>query len=149
MRVPYDESVANRIGPEPCAGAREGAAEASAEDWVGRPLSCARRDDAVEWAEGDTHGRDSASVRMTRRGLRPWYVQTLLVSGSKGRGPRGTRATTHSARAGQENMRNVALARAMVSPSAVISASAKPSVPPALITRGSILSHCPSLAVAT
>src|SRR5262245_49712734 len=57
--------------------------------------------------------------------------------------------TSRSARAGQENMRNVALARATISPSAVISASAKARVPPALITRGSILSHCPRLALAT
>ena len=29
VRVHYDEGVANRIGPEPCAGAREGTGEAS------------------------------------------------------------------------------------------------------------------------
>ena len=28
MRVPYDEGIANRIGPEPCADVREGAGEA-------------------------------------------------------------------------------------------------------------------------
>ena len=30
MKVHYDEGVANRIGPEPCAGACEGTGEASA-----------------------------------------------------------------------------------------------------------------------
>ena len=29
VRVPYDEGIANRVGPEPCAGAREGTGEAS------------------------------------------------------------------------------------------------------------------------
>jgi hypothetical protein len=29
VRVPYDEGVANRIGPEPCTLAREGTGEAS------------------------------------------------------------------------------------------------------------------------
>mgnify|MGYP007135461071 CR=1 FL=1 len=28
MRVPYDEGVANHIGPESCAGVREGVSEA-------------------------------------------------------------------------------------------------------------------------
>ena len=39
MQVPYDEGVANRIGPEPCAGAREGTGEALAGECIGQPLS--------------------------------------------------------------------------------------------------------------
>ena len=39
MRVHYDEGVANHIGPEPCAGAREGFGEASVGDRIGQPLS--------------------------------------------------------------------------------------------------------------
>ena len=39
MRVPYDEGVANRIGPEPCAGACEGTGEASVGECIGQPLS--------------------------------------------------------------------------------------------------------------
>ena len=39
MKVHYDEGLANRIGPEPCAGAREGTGEASAGVCAGQPLS--------------------------------------------------------------------------------------------------------------
>src|SRR5258708_8275291 len=35
--------------------------------------------DAVQMAEGNTSGRVIASVRTTRRGQRPWHVQTLLA----------------------------------------------------------------------
>ena len=83
MKVRRDEGVAIRIGSEPCAGAREGTGEASVVECTGQPLSRERHmipgADAVEWAEGNTYGRDSASVRMARRGRRPWHVQKLLV----------------------------------------------------------------------
>ena len=39
MQVHYDEGVAIHIGPEPCAGAREGVGEASAGECIGQPLS--------------------------------------------------------------------------------------------------------------
>lgn len=39
MEVRCDEGVANRIGPEPCAGIREGVGEASAGERAGQPLS--------------------------------------------------------------------------------------------------------------
>ena len=39
MQVHYDEGVAIRIGPEPCAGSREGVGEASAGECIGQPLS--------------------------------------------------------------------------------------------------------------
>ena len=39
MRVPYDEGIANRIGPEPCAGAREGTGEALTGGRIGGVLS--------------------------------------------------------------------------------------------------------------
>ncbi len=39
MRVHYNEEVAIHIGPEPCAGAREGVGEASVGDGTGQPLS--------------------------------------------------------------------------------------------------------------
>jgi hypothetical protein len=35
--------------------------------------------DAVHKVEGNMSGRDSASVRTTRRGQRPWHVRTLLA----------------------------------------------------------------------
>lgn len=39
MQVHCDEGVANRIGPEPCAGIREGVGEASVGERIGQPLS--------------------------------------------------------------------------------------------------------------
>ena len=39
MQVHCDEGVAIRIGPEPCAGIREGVGEASVGERVGQPLS--------------------------------------------------------------------------------------------------------------
>ena len=39
MKVLCDEGVANHIGPEPCAGIREGVGEASVGEHVGQPLS--------------------------------------------------------------------------------------------------------------
>ena len=67
MQVHHDEGVAIRIGPEPCAGTREGVGEASAGERVGQPLSreinLVPGADAVCWAEGDAGGRAIASVR--------------------------------------------------------------------------------------
>ncbi len=95
MRVHYDEGVATHIGPKPCAGAREGAGEASVGECIGQPLSREIRvnpgADAVLVAEGHMAGCALASARLTRRGRRPWHVQTLfarepgdLVSGQGG-----------------------------------------------------------------
>jgi hypothetical protein len=100
VKVRRNEGVAIRIGSEPCAGAREGTGEASVVECTGQPLSRERHmipgADAVEWAEGNTYGRDSASVRMARRGRRPWHVQTLLVSGNR----ESSRSTARSMAAG-------------------------------------------------
>jgi hypothetical protein len=79
----YDEGVANRIGPEPCAGSREGAGEASVGERVGQPSSRERSfipgADAVRKAEGNMDGRVIASVRTTWRGRRPWHARTLFA----------------------------------------------------------------------
>ena len=59
MRVYYDEGLANHIGPEPCAGIREDAGEASVGDHAGQPSSRERSipgADVVPLAEGNTHG---------------------------------------------------------------------------------------------
>ena len=100
MRVPYDEGVANRIGPEPCAGAREGAGEASVGECTGQPLSresdFAPGADTVELVEGNMHGCSSASAHVTWRGRRTWHVQTLLVSGNR----ESSRSTARSKAAG-------------------------------------------------
>ena len=39
MKVLRDEGVANHIGPEPCAGSREGVGEASVGECIGQPMS--------------------------------------------------------------------------------------------------------------
>ena len=83
MQVHYGEGIAIHIGPEPCAGVREGVGEASAGVRIGQPLSRDRKRtpgaDAVSKSEGDTGRRVIASACSTRRGLRPWHVRTLLV----------------------------------------------------------------------
>ena len=83
MEVHCDEGVANHIGPEPCAGVREDAGEASAGECIGQPLSreidVILGADAVLLAEGNMNGRVIASARTAQRGRRPWHVQTLLA----------------------------------------------------------------------
>ncbi len=83
MQVHCDEGVATHIGPEPCVGVREGAGEASAGECIGQPLSREIRvnpgADTVPLVEGNMAGRALASARLTRRGRRPWHVQTLLA----------------------------------------------------------------------
>ena len=78
MQVHRDEGVANHIGPEPCAGVREGIGEASAGERIGQPLSLAKIQipgaDAVAKVEGNMDGRVSASVWTARRGRRTWHV---------------------------------------------------------------------------
>src|SRR5215469_1163292 len=84
VKVRHDEGVANRIDPEPCAGAREGTGEASVGECIGQPLSRERLfvpgADTVALLEGNTYGRDSASAHMPRRGRRPWHVQTPAIA---------------------------------------------------------------------
>lgn len=83
MQVHRDEGVANRIGPEPCAGIREDVGEASVGERIGQPLSHDRSfipgADAVQKAEGNISERAIASARMPRRGRRTWHVRTLLA----------------------------------------------------------------------
>jgi hypothetical protein len=82
VEVHCDEGVAIHIGPEPCAHARESMGEASVGERIGQPLSRERHipgADAVDSAEGNTDGGDSASTRTARRGRRPWHVRTLFA----------------------------------------------------------------------
>lgn len=83
MKVHYDEGVAICVGPEPCAGVREGVGEASAGDHAGQPLSLENcfisGADGVLLSEGNMGGCVSASTGLTRRGLRPWHVWTFLA----------------------------------------------------------------------
>src|SRR4051812_19441672 len=83
VQVHYGEGVAIHIGPESCAGGREAVREALTGECAGQPLSHEKADfpgaDAVRYAEGHTKGRAIASSPTTRRGRRPWHVQTLFV----------------------------------------------------------------------
>ena len=85
VKVHGDEGIANHIGPESCAGAREGAGEALTGERRGRGQPLSREiafilgADSVINEEGKTTGCASASVPPTRRGRRPWHVRKLLV----------------------------------------------------------------------
>jgi hypothetical protein len=83
VKVLYGEGVAIRIGPEPCAGIREGDGEASVGERIGQPLSRESKivsgADVVRITERNMDGSVSASARPTRRGRRPWHVWTLFV----------------------------------------------------------------------
>jgi hypothetical protein len=83
VQVHCGEGIANHIGPEPCAGAREDVGEASVGERIGQPLSLENTftlgADAVDKAEGNTFGCATASARTTRRGRRHWHVRTLFA----------------------------------------------------------------------
>ena len=83
MQVHYDEGLANRIGPEPCAGTREGVGEASVGVRTGQLLSRDRKEvsgaDTVCVVEGKMAECASASAQAARRGRRTWHVRTFLV----------------------------------------------------------------------
>ena len=83
VRVHHGEGVAIHIGPESCAGAREGIGEALTGERIGQPLSRESTlipgADVVPLTEGKTYGRDIASAQTTRRGRRTGHVRTLLV----------------------------------------------------------------------
>ncbi len=106
MQVHCDEGLANHIGPEPCAGIREGVGEASVGVRAGQPLSRDRKPfpgaDAVWVAEGKTSECASASAQATRRGRRTWHARTLLARepGDLGTDQPGYRAGPH--REGEE-----------------------------------------------
>ena len=83
MQVPCDEGVAIHIGPESCALVREGQGEALTGECAGQPLRCER---VLFWVptpctrrKATRQGRVDASAHTTRRGQRPWHVQTLLA----------------------------------------------------------------------
>ena len=83
MQVSHSEGVANHTGPESCGGIREDAGEALTGERIGQPLSRESTlfsgADVVPLTEGNTAGRDNASVQTARRGLRHWHVRTLFA----------------------------------------------------------------------
>jgi hypothetical protein len=72
VEVHFDEGVAIHIGPESCAGAREGVGEASIGEHIGQPSSreivVIPGADAVHSSEGEMDGR------ATRAPARPGVV---------------------------------------------------------------------------
>ena len=110
MQVHYDEGIANHIGPEPCAGIREDAGEASAGERAGQPLSRDRKvipgADAVCVAEGNMSKSANASAWATRRGRRTWHARSMYgnrevsgsAEGSIGLTVRGGKARSRSRR---------------------------------------------------
>jgi hypothetical protein len=101
VKVRYGEGLAIRIGPEPCAGTREGDGEASAGEYIGQPLSRESKivsgAHVVVFTEGNMDGRVIASACPTRRGRRPWHVWKFLVRepGDLGFDPRLDTAGPH------------------------------------------------------
>jgi transposase len=87
VKVPYDEGVANHIGPESCTGGREAAREALTGVRVGQPLSGVRLPlrsaNALQSAEGNTSRRVIASAGRLRVVVRPWHARTSPVSGTE------------------------------------------------------------------
>ena len=83
MQVLYDEGVANHIGPESCAGAREGVGEALTGERIGQPLrrdrGLSRMPTLYKERKAKRTGALIASAWTIRRGQRPWHVQTLLA----------------------------------------------------------------------
>ena len=108
MEVHHDEGVANHIGPEPCAGAREGVGEASAGERIGQPLSRERLKvpgaDAVRTAEGNMAGsanRERPDDPAWSENLACAYAPCAGTGRSHGR-PRGVRACPGPHREGEE-----------------------------------------------
>ena len=100
VKVPYDEGVANHIGPESCAGGREAVREALTGVRVGQPLSdetlLNRSAHAIQSAEGNMVRCAFASAGRLRVVWRPWHART-----SSDREPRGLRSARHCRMAGR------------------------------------------------
>ena len=79
MKVHYDEGVATHIGPDPCAGLREGVCEASVGECIGQPWSresvVNQGADVVHLTEGKT-GRRAICERLAD----PAWSETLACT---------------------------------------------------------------------
>jgi hypothetical protein len=83
MQVPYDQGLANQIGPAVCAHVREGLGEASPRGSVGWVLSresalrCA--DPVGKWGRQHGVGRQGESCLRHRVVIDPMHAWTLLI----------------------------------------------------------------------
>ena len=78
MQVPHDEGVANHIGPESCAGAREGTGEALAGEHTGQPLS--RESFQFRVPTPFTERKATRTGATSRAPGRPGVVETLACA---------------------------------------------------------------------
>src|SRR5438094_8610834 len=82
VKVHCDEGVATHIGPESCAGAREGIREALTGECTGQPSSRERNNSRAptqsSTRKATRTGAQFASARTARRGQRPWHAQRSL-----------------------------------------------------------------------
>ena len=110
MQVHFGEGLATHTGLEPCADVREDGGEASVGECIGQPLSreivMVSGADVVRKTEGNTHEHAIASARTTRRGRRPWHVQTLLVREPGDLMPDRTRSMPRPVRIGKARSRS-------------------------------------------
>ena len=84
VQVHCDEGVANRIGPEPCAGNREGVGEASVGEHAGQPLS--RESYSVLGADRSQGGRQHGGARHRECSSGPGVVEDPGMHGRSLRG---------------------------------------------------------------
>ena len=104
MEVHYDEGIASHIGPESCAGVREGAGEALTGEHAGQPLS---RESPCFWVPTRSKARKAirrgASTRVPRR---PGAVQDPGMYGRSLYGNRDISSLT-TRKASSTRQRNV------------------------------------------
>ncbi len=83
MKEPYDQGLANQIGPAPCAGVREGMGEASVRGsagWVSSRESNLRDADPVgKWGRQHGTGRHGEPCGRSRVVIDLRHVTTLLA----------------------------------------------------------------------
>jgi len=92
VQVPCDEGVANRIGPESCAGAREGFGEALTGECIGQPLS---RERVLFWVPTPCIRRKAIRLGASSRG--PGRPGVVRDPGMCRRSLRGNREVSRSA----------------------------------------------------
>jgi len=102
VRVHYDEGRAIHIGPEPCAGVREGDSEASAGERIGQPLSRERFYPGCR--RGSVRGRQHGRGRQRESLDDPAWSETLACADAPWTGTgrsRGRQETVEPARIGK------------------------------------------------
>jgi hypothetical protein len=92
VQVPCDEGVANRIGPESCAVAREGFGEALTGECIGQPLS---RERVLFWVPTPCIRRKAIRLGASSRG--PGRPGVVRDPGMCRRSLRGNREISRSA----------------------------------------------------